>query len=138
MGRVERTYHYDLYDGLIAKEEGNLPRALDCWKSMTDKEPESWMAWFCRADSLAKLARYDEATACYERALEMQPKPRFCDMPEAMAQISEIQGNYARAIAMRERCVAICQEEWNITEGEAVDLHRREIQRLRERMAREQ
>ena len=41
---------------------------------MTDKEPESWMAWFCRADSLAKLARYDEATACYEKALEMQPK----------------------------------------------------------------
>ena len=74
MGRLERTYHYDLYDGLIAKEEGNLPRALDCWKSMTDKEPESWMAWFCRADSLAKLARYDEATACYEKALEMQPK----------------------------------------------------------------
>ena len=138
MGRLERTYHYDLYDGLIAKEEGNLPRALDCWKSMTDKEPESWMAWFCRADSLAKLARYDEATACYEKALEMQPKPRFCDMPEAMAQISEIQGNYARAIAMRERCVTICQEEWNITEGEAVDLHRREIQRLRERMVREQ
>ena len=33
MGRLERTYHYDLYDGLIAKEEGNLPRALDCWKS---------------------------------------------------------------------------------------------------------
>ena len=94
---------------MIAKEEGNLPRALDCWKSMTDKEPESWMAWFCRADSLAKLARYDEATACYEKALEMQPKPRFCDMPEAMAQISEIQGNYARAIAMRERCVTICQ-----------------------------
>ena len=57
------------------------------------------MAWFCRADSLAKLARYDEAPACYEKALEMQPKPRFCDMPEAMAQISEIQGNYARAIA---------------------------------------
>lgn len=59
-------------------------------------------------------------------------------MPEAMAQISEIQGNYARAIDMRERCVTICQEEWNITEGEAVDLHRREIQRLRERMVREQ
>lgn len=59
-------------------------------------------------------------------------------MPEAMAQISEIQGNYARAIAMRERCVTICQEEWNITEGEAVDLHRREIQRLRECMVREQ
>ena len=55
-----------------------------------------------------------------------------------MAQISEIQGNYARAIAMRERCVTICQEEWNITEGEAVDLHRRDIQRLRERMVREQ
>lgn len=75
MGRVERTYHYDLYDGLIAKEEGNLPRALDCWKSMTDKEPKSWMAWFCRADSLAKLARYDEATACYERAFECSQSP---------------------------------------------------------------
>ena len=50
----------------------------------------------------------------------------------------QMRGNYARAIAMRERCVAICQEEWNITEGEAVDQHRREIQRLRERMAREQ
>lgn len=137
MDRLERTYHYDLYDGLIAKEEGNLPRALDCWKHMTDREPESWIAWFCRADSLAKLARYDEAAAYYEKSMELQPKPRYYDMAEAIAQISEIQGDYPKAIAMRERCMEICQEDWNITEGEVLDLHRREIQRLRERMAKE-
>lgn len=117
MGRLERTYHYDLYDGLIAKEEGNLPRALDCWKSMTDKEPESWMAWFCRADSLAKLAVMTKRPHAMRRRWRCSQSPGFCDMPEAMAQISEIQGNYARAIAMRERCVTICQEEWNSPKG---------------------
>lgn len=138
MGRLERTYHYDLYDGLIAKEEGDMPKAMACWRRLTDREPESWMAWFCRADSLAKSAHYDEAVLYYEKSMELQPKPRYCDMPEAVAQISEIQGDFAKAVSMRKRCVEICREDWGITEGEVTDLHRREIQRLQERMVKEQ
>lgn len=132
MGRLGRTYHYDLYDGLIAKEEGDLPRALACWKHMTDQEPELWLSWFGRADSLAKIGRYEEAVSCYQSAIALQPKPRYTDMPEAIAQIAEIQGDIPRAISMREQCIQICREDWNMTEGEPLALHRREIQRLQE------
>lgn len=131
MGKLERTYHYDLYDGLIAREEGDIPRALSCWNRMIENYPNLWLAHACRADSLAKLARYDEAMEGYRKALALQPSPRYCDIPEAMAQIAEIQKDYATAISMRELCVKTCREEWAIDEGETLDFHMRQIWRLR-------
>lgn len=138
MGRLERTYHYDLYDGLIAKEEGNLPRALDCWKSMTDKEPESWMAWFCRADSLAKLAVMTKRPHAMRRRWRCSQSPGSVTCRRPWPRFLKFRAIMPGPSPCGSRCVTICQEEWNITEGEAVDLHRREIQRLRERMVREQ
>lgn len=136
MDRVEHTYRTDLYAGLIAKAECDLPRALGCWNRMLETYPESWLARFSWADCMARLCRYDEAMEGYAKALALQPKPRYTDMPEAMAQIAEIRGDIPTAIAMREKCMEICREDWNITEGELLDAHRREIQRLRERKAR--
>lgn len=133
MDAVEHTYHYHLYDGLIAKEEGDLPRALECWEKLTNDYPDSWLSWFCRADCMAKLCRYDEAVTYYRKAMELQPKPRYADMPEAIAQISEICGDYDTAISMREICLEIIQTDWGITSGEILDLHRRELMRLREK-----
>ena len=131
MKQIKYTYHYHLYDGLIAKAECDLPRALVCWDSMTDENPELWVAWACKADNMARLCRYDDAIVCYRKAMELQPCPRYTDSPEAIAQIAEITGVLPLAIEMRQECLRIIQEEWNITEGELVDKQLRELDRLR-------
>ena len=135
MDKVEHSYRTALYEGLIAKAERDLPRALSCWQQMTDEFPGDWLSWFSRADAMARLCRYDEALAYYEKALSLQPSPKFTDSPEAMAQIFEIQGDYDRAIHMRERCIDLLRTDWALTEGEPVDEHRRAISRLREKKA---
>ena len=38
--------------------------------------------------------------------------------------------DYEKAIAFRKLAIEICEKEWNITEGEWVDIHKREIERL--------
>lgn len=135
MDKVEHSYRTALYEGLIAKAECDLPRALCCWQQMTEEYPDDWLSWFSRADAMARLCRYDEALAYYEKALSLQPSPKFTDSPEAMAQIYEIQGDYDRAIGMRERCIELLRADWELAEGEPVDKHRCSIARLQEKKA---
>ena len=132
MDRIEHTHRTDLYAGYIARAEGDLSRALAHWQHMAEEFPNDWLVYFGLADCMAELCRYDESVAYNEKALDMQPHPKYTDAPEAMAQIAEIRGDYAQAIAMREKCIDICRTDWNLTEGEVVDFHRREIARLRE------
>ena len=63
--------------------------------------------------------------------MELQPCPRYTDSPEAIAQIAEITGVLPLAIEMRQECLRIIREEWNITEGELLDKQLRELDRLR-------
>ena len=129
MDKIEHSFRTDLYLGFIAKEECNLPKALEHWEHMTE-EFDCWLSWSCKGDCFARLCRYDEAMACYEKALEMQPSPKYTDHPEAMSLIAEIQGDYEKAIEMRKTAISVCETDWNITEGETVDFHKREIERL--------
>lgn len=130
MEQAEHTYHYDLYDGLIAKAECDLPRAMACWERMVEDYPSDWRPWASRGDCMARLGRYDDAISCYQKVLALQPHPQFIDAADAIAQIAEIRGDYESAIAMHETCMQICRTDWNITEGELLDFHEREIARL--------
>lgn len=131
MRRVEDTYHYALYMGNICRAECDLPGALDWWRRMTEYAPEKWIVWAEYGDAMAKLCRYDEAVEYYKKAMALRPRPRFIDCEEAVADICEIRGDYAGAIEMRKACIELMREDWNETEGEGVDLHLREIERLR-------
>ena len=131
MRRVADTYHYEMYMGMICKQECDLPAALDWWKKMTEKAPEAWVVWFEYADQMAKLCRYDEAIAAYEKGGPLRPKPQFVDSEESLADIYEIRGDFEKAAQMHERIIQKMTEQWGFTEGESVDSHRREIQRLK-------
>ena len=133
MDKIEHSFRTDLYLGLIAKAECDLQKAFEHWDRMTD-EFDNWLSWSCKGDIMARLCRYDEALACYEKAHKMQPSPKYMDHPEAMSLIAEIQGNYEKAIEMRNSAIKLCETDWNITEGEWVDFHKREIERLLKKM----
>ena len=67
--------------------------------------------------------------------MNVQNKPRYMDNPVAMAQIAEIRGGDIRqAICMRELCITMTEKEWGVTEGEWIDAHRREIERLKKQL----
>lgn len=133
LDRLEHSYHYHLYLGMILRAEGRLDEALDCWAQMTQEYPENGFAWFVRASMLASLCRYDEAEAGFRQALErMQPK--YVDAAEALAQLAELRGNYGEAIGWYEKEIEIARTDWNEEEGELIDEPKRQIARLREKM----
>ncbi len=133
MDEVEHSFRTDLYLGLIAKEECDLPKALEHWDRMT-KEFDYWLSWSCKGDLFARLSRFDEAIKFYGHALEIQEPPRYMDIPESMSFVAEATGDYEKAIEYRRKAIEICENEWNITEGEWVDIHKREIERLYKKM----
>lgn len=135
MNRLGESYHSDLYLGMILEKEGRLEEAAACWEGMTQKDPDNWQSWFARADRLAKRCAYPEAIALYEKALALSPRPRFTDPVNAIAQLYEIQGQYEKAVEFYQKEIEIVREDWNETQGEAIDEPLRNIARLKEKMA---
>lgn len=135
MHRLKPTYNDDFYLGRILLQEGHTDDALAQWKAMCASYPDTWEVYVMRASELAKLARYDEAIADYEKTMSLMPSPRFIDPDEAIAQICEIRGDYETAIACYEKVIDLMRTDWSEMQGEAIDAPLRNIARLRERMA---
>lgn len=134
MNRLGESYHSDLYLGMILEKEGKPEEAAACWERMTQKDPDNWLSWFARADRMARRCAYAEAVALYEKALELSPRPRFTDPVNAIAQLYEIQGQYEKAIEFYQKEIELVREDWNETQGEAIDEPLRNIARLKEKM----
>ena len=57
------------------------------------------------------------------------------DAFESIAKIYEIRGEYEKAIESYEKVICVLKEDWNETQGEGVDEPKRNIARLREKLA---
>lgn len=124
-------YLYQLYGGLIYKEEGNLSQAFVLWEQMTELYPHDWQAWSSRGDCMAKLCRYYEAVKYYSKGYELQPNPKYTDSLEAISYIYKIQGKYDKAIEKLKEILALLSSDWKVTEGKTVDLYKEEIKLLK-------
>ncbi len=135
MDKLDHSFRTDFYLGRAAQIEGNLETAFRYWNHMVQEYPDHWCAWSVLGDALAYSCRYEEAMECYQKSMDAQEPPRFMDNPVAMAQIAEIQGDYEKAIQMRQVCIEMCRADWHLTEGEWVDQHMREIERLQQKIS---
>jgi len=124
-------YLYQLYGGLICKEECNLSQALILWEQMTELYPHDWRAWSSRGDCMAKLCRYDEAIEYYSKGHELQSNPKYTDSLIAISHIYEIQGKYDMAIEKLEEIIRLLESDWNVTEGKTIDSHQGEIEHFK-------
>ncbi|WP_438496605.1 helix-turn-helix domain-containing protein [Paenibacillus sp. IHBB 3054] len=131
LNEIRPGYLYQLYGGLICKEEGNLSQALILWEQMTELHPHEWLAWSSRGDCMAKLCRYDEAIEYYSKGYELQPSPKYTDALEAIYHIYEIQGKYEKAIEKLQEIIALLERDWKTTEGKTVDFYRGEIENFK-------
>ena len=130
MRKARDSWRCEMYLGQICRAEGDLPGAMAWFERMTEREPENWLVWADYADELAKLGRFREALENQLKAMPLRESPRYVDPEESAAQLYEILGDRESAARMRRRIMEIMREDWNVTEGEAVDVHRREIARL--------
>lgn len=130
MRALRDDYHIELYRARICLAEHDPEGAMKWYAAMREREPGNWVVWSSCGDAMARLCRYDEAIACYRKAMPLRQKPRFCDCEECIAHVLEIQGDYAGAAQMQREIIELLREDWDVTEGELVDFRLREIERL--------
>ncbi len=130
---LKDSYHYELLMSNIAGAQGNEDEAQE-WLERMLKRPESWEIYFAYANEMAKKCRYDKALEYFEKERPLRKYPRFVDTEEAMAQIYEIRGEYQKAIEMQMEILNIMKSDWKELEGEGIDSHLREIERLKHLM----
>ena len=131
---IDTTFRAPLYRGVLEWHRGNKEEAYRIWEALCRQYPERWSLPDEVADYLARDGRYDESIQWHRKALAVGKPPRYVDPIISIAQILELQGDIAGAIAAREEELEITKTEWNISDGETVDEIHREIARLKKRL----
>ena len=127
---IDHSFRIPMFEGKLLWAAGDCVGAMPVLDEMLRSFPEEWAAWLTMGDFMARCARYEEAKTYYRKALEIMQPPRFVDSLECIAQICEIQGDYAGAIAALEEELALDESDWHFTTGETADAVRREFERL--------
>ena len=135
MAHYDATFRTPFYRGYIALRRGDEDLARHHFDAMLHAHGDDWLVWMSMGDIYARQGRYEESKECYRKYLCLQQPPRYTDGCTAIAQICEIQGDYAGAIeAVREE-IAILASDWDTTSGETVDQHLRNISRLKAKLS---
>lgn len=111
-------------------EQGKHSESLDYVDELTVQNPNNWLVWNFAGDAYAKACQYNKAISCYERCIEVQPKPRYTDSPMAIAQICEITSDVPKAIQAWRMYISILNNDWNTHEGVYIERANQKIQEL--------
>lgn len=130
MARHDNSFRTPFYRGYIAQRRGDEQEARRHFDTMLRDHGDEWVVWMSMGDVYARMGRYEESKECYRKYLSLQQPPRYTDGCTAIAQICEIQGDHAGAIAAIREEIAILESDWDTTSGETVDQHLRNIIRL--------
>lgn len=118
------------YQGDIAFLRGRHDEAIGLWQRGRTETPDG-KGVYHYAERMMLCGRYTEAIHSYLASFEAEAKPRYVDAFIACAELYERMGQYEQAIAMRDKQIAILQEDWHIESGEGLEAPRREIKRLK-------
>ena len=127
--KIDSSYRVPLYRGMIAWQKGERDTAFTTWRQMESDYPEEWCVWHNIGDYLVRSGKYEEGLIYYKRALDVQKSPPLLDPLQAIAQLCEIRGDIAGAIAAKREEAERIEKEWKIS-GEELDEVIRDIQRL--------
>lgn len=131
--KLKDNDQYEMYMGDVSLGLGDQKKAIEYWNQAVEHHPDIWTAYCRRAARLQKLGKYEEALADFEHCVTMQQAPRITDGLYSMAQIHERLGDFDAAIEDNKRIMKVLREEYNTSNGESIDSHKREIERLKKR-----
>ena len=123
------TYRVPLYRGIIAWQKADRAEAFSIWSRMAEDFPEEWCVWYKTGDYLARIGQYEKAKDYYRKAIAVQAEPPLLDPLQAIAQLCEIRGDAAGALAARREEADRIENQWHVS-GEELDRVLRDIQRL--------
>lgn len=130
--KLDNGYRTPYYRAILQLEKGNVDAAMAIFEEMESAFPEEWIMYLSLGDAMTRIGKYEKAKAYYRKYQDNQKdSPKYTDGLTSIAQICEIQGDYAGAIAAIEEEIATLAAEWSTTSGEMVDQHLRKIEKLK-------
>ena len=131
LAALRQDFQIPCYRGLIEKARGRRSAAWETWNAMVANDPENWLVYLCRADCHAREADYPAAIADYRQAAALQPKPRYTDPWDSVAQLSRLSQDRAGEAEAYERIIDILQTDWGLGECETVQGYRENLKACR-------
>lgn len=129
MERLMPGYIAPLYRGWIALAAGERAGALELLREVERDYEDEWQAQLHLGDCKARLCMYGEAVGHYERALKLQPGPRYTDALRSIALIRAIERDWAGAARALDGVLKLLADEWGVSSGTAYDALERERDR---------
>lgn len=131
LAALRQDFQIPFYRGRIAHAQGRRAAAWEIWNAMAASDPENWLVYLCRADCHAREADYPAAIADYRQAAERQPKPRYTDPWDSIAQLARLCHDRESEAEAYERVIGILQEDWGMGECETVRGYRENLKACR-------
>ena len=133
--RLDKGYRARFNRGMLEIEKGNVSAALTLFAEIEAEFPEEWLMYLSLGDAMVRIGDYERAKGYYRKYQDNQKeRPKYTDGLTSIAQICEIRGDYAGAIAAAEEEIAALASDWDTTAGETVDQHLRRIERLKKKL----
>ena len=133
--RLDKGYRARFNRGMLEIEKGNVSAALTLFAEIEAEFPEEWIMYLSLGDAMVRIGDYERAKGYYRKYQDNQKeRPKYTDGLTSIAQLCEIRGDYAGAIAAAEEEIAALASDWDTTAGETVDQHLRRIERLKKKL----
>ena len=134
MSQIDQTYRTKLFRSQILLAKGQRTAATELLAEMKQEFPDSWIMYLSLGDCYVKLGDFEKAKQAYRQYMLHQNPPRYTDSLTSIAQLCEIQGDYAGAIEAIKEEIQLLRTDWNTTTGETVEQHMRNISRLEKKL----
>lgn len=132
--RIDDTYRPQLFKSHNLIAQGKWNEAQDILREMECRHSDAWIMYLGIGDCMVRMGKYDEAKVYYRKYMQHQTPPRYTDSLTSIAQLCEIQGDYAGAIEAIRQEIELLAGDWNTLTGETVDQHTRNIERLQNKI----
>ena len=107
---------------LLIHESSNGFQATRKEYDMYLEENHEWQAYFLVAGRYASHGEYEKAITLFEKSFELQPKPRYIDHLESIAQLYLRMYKKNEAIHAYKRELQLLKEEWH--QDDSADVQR--------------
>lgn len=111
----------NFYHILIKEKEKGFAQVKEHYLSLVDQHSDDWRVLFSVANEFCRNADYRSAIPIWEKAFEVQEKPRYTDYHDSIALCYLHLGETDNAIETYRKILDILHDEWNIRFSSYID-----------------
>lgn len=120
-----------IYELLIEIKESGYLSVKDKVEQLGKENSADWIITFEIADIMAQHEDYENAIHYYQLSFEHEPKPRYVDALEAIAQLYLLLDDKQAACLAYQKHIKVLKDEWNLKSGDSINQLKEKISKIK-------